>query len=437
MTPTYHQTTLPNGLRVVTTPMPAMYSMSVVVMLGVGSRFETDAQAGSSHLLEHMLFKGTVRRPAARIISEAIERTGGVLDASTGKEETACSARVAGADAALAIDLLADMILDSLIDPAEVAKEKQVIIEELGMALDSPQEWVHTLLDEILWPGHPLGRDVAGTRESVAGLDRASLIAFRAGHYAPANTVVSLAGNIDEGALLAATARHFATWPPRGPLWGSPGGIPSPPLAAPSPAGGPRLRIDRRDTEQVNLCVAAGGVDHHDPDRYAFDVLTSLIGGGVSSRLFLEVRERRGLVYDIHSYGQRFADTGAFVTYAGVDPENAVEVVAEIVRQIDRVRAEAVPDDELERFKQSYRGRLLLGLEDTYSVAAWYGGQVLLRGAIQSPEEVMAAVEGITAEQVQKVARRLFTTASLRLAAIGPLDDEDEKALEETLQGER
>jgi predicted Zn-dependent peptidase len=373
-----------------------------------------------------MLFKGTERRPTARIIAEEIERTGGGLDASTGKEEIVCSARVAGADAELAIDLLADMVLRSLVEPAELEKEKQVIVEELGMAFDSPHEWVHTLLDEIIWPGHPLGRDVAGTRASVEALDRQGLVAFRDAHFTPATTVVSLAGHMDEPALQAAIARRFAAWQPRA--------IPRP-LPAPSePRGGRRVRIDQRDTEQVNLCVATGGVDHHDPDRFAFDVLASVIGGGVSSRLFLEIRERRGLVYDIHSYGQRFADTGAFVTYAGVDPENAVEVVAEIVRQIERVRREPVGEDELDRFKQSYKGRLLLGLEDTYSVASWYGGQLLLRGTIQSPEEIIARVEAITAGQLMEVAGRLFTDESLHLAAIGPLDDGEAAALEDTLR---
>ncbi|GAC1406265.1 MAG: pitrilysin family protein [Chloroflexota bacterium] len=401
-----------------------MYSASVAVMLGVGSRFEDDVDAGSSHLLEHMLFKGTERRPSARIISEEIEGTGGALDASTGKEETIYSARVAGADLDLAIDLLADMTRHSLVEPAEVEKEKQVIVEELGMSLDSPQEWVHTLLDGILWPGHPLGRDIAGTRESVAALSREGLLSFRTAHYLPATTVISVAGAIDEEAVLAAIESRFASW--------QPGPRRSFATSAPRERA-PRVTVDRRATEQVNLCLAADGVHHHDPDRYAYDLLAALLGGGISSRLFLEVRELRALVYDIHSFGQRYADTGAFVTYAGVDPENVREVVAEILRQMNRLREEVVDEAELERFKKSYTGRLLLGLEDTYGVATWCGGQMLLRDTIHSPEEVIAGVQAVTPGDIQRLACRLFTDDALRLAAIGPLGSREIAALERLL----
>ncbi len=426
MTLPYRRTTLDNGLRVVTIPMPSMYSASVAIYLAVGSRFEDDGRAGSSHLLEHMLFKGTTRRPSAQIISETIEGTGGVLDASTGKEETACSARVAGVHVELAIDLLADMILHSLIEPAEMEKEKQVIIEELGMSLDSPQEWVHTLLDNIVWPDHPLGREIAGTRESVAGLNRAGLKTFHDTYYAPQSTVVGVAGNIDEEAVLAAIQTHFGAWRP---------GTPPQPMPAPRlQRSASRVYVDSRDTAQVNLCLATGGIDNHDPDRIAFDLLANIIGGGVSSRLFLEVRERQGLVYDIHTYSQRMSDTGTLVTYAGVDPENAGKVVAEIMRQLDRVRREPVGSVELERFKQNYVGRLLLGLEDTYSVAAWCAGQELVHGVVQSPVDIIATVDAITADTLQDLAGRLLTDDSLRLAAIGPLDDGDIATLEEQLR---
>jgi len=421
----YSVATLPNGLRVITTPMPTMYSVSALVFLGVGSRFEDDAVAGSSHLLEHMLFKGTARRPTAQILSETIESTGGSLDASTGKEETILSARVAGADADLALDLLADMLLNSLFAAPEVDKEKGVIVEELSMIADSPAEWVHTLLDGIIWPGHPLGRDIGGTRESVLGLTRADLVRFRDSHYAPATTVISVAGNLNVQATLATVERLFSSWAPRA----APQALAAPPIAA-----APRIHVEERDTEQLNLCVSTGGVDHHDPDRFAFDLLGSILGGGVSSRLFLELRERRGLVYDIHTSGQRLSDTGALVTYAGVDPRNVQVLVKEVVGQLDRLRREPVGHDELARFKSSYKGHILLGLEDTYSVASWCGGQQLLRRSIQSPEEVIAAVEEVQVADLQRVARDLFTDQSLRLAAIGPLDDADAAALEEELR---
>lgn len=412
----YEVVRLPNGLRLVLAPMPHVYSAAVVAYVGTGSRYESPAEAGSSHLIEHMLFKGTERRPLTQEISEEIERLGGSLNASTDKETTAYWAKVPGEDIATAVDLLGDMLLHSVVDAAEVRKEKRVVIEELGMAMDSPQDWVNTLLDETIWPGNSLGRDVAGTRESVAKLTRAGLLRYLKRHYTPRATVVSVAGRIDRDAVYRLVEEAFGGWE------GGAGPAHEPGEYA---GGGPRVRLERRETEQVNLCLALRGLSQRDPRRYALDLLNTILGGAMSSRLFVEVRERLGLAYDIHSYTERFDDTGMTVVYAGMDPDTAPRVVREILGVLRGLRDEPVSAGELERVKKGYRGRLMLGLEDTSSVASWCGAQELLYGAIATPDEVLARVEAVTAADIQGLATELFQDDYLRLAVIGPYDNED------------
>ncbi len=411
----YEVARLPNGLRLVMAPMPHVYSATVVVYIGAGSRYESPAEAGSSHLIEHMLFKGTERRPLAQEISEEIERLGGSLNASTDKETTAYWAKVPGEDMATAVDLLGDMILHSRFDAAEVRKEKRVVIEELGMAMDSPQDWVNTLLDETVWPGNPLGREVAGTRESVAKLTRARLARYLKQHYTPGAAVVSVAGRIDRDEARRLVEDAFGGWE---------GGPPPPHEPGRYAGGGPRVRLERRDTEQTNLCLAVRGLPHADPRRYALDLLNTILGGAMSSRLFVEVRERLGLVYDIHSFVERFDDTGMTVVYAGMEPGAATRVVREILAVLKRLRDEPVGAEELEKVKKGYRGRLVLGLEDTSSVASWCGAQELVYGTIATPDEVLARVETVTPAGIQELAAELFRDEYLRLAVIGPYEDE-------------
>lgn len=412
----YRLSTLGNGVRVVTTTMPGMYSVTLSVFLAVGSRHERPEDAGSAHLVEHMLFKGTPRRPTAEVISETIERVGGMMNASTDKEMTAYWAKVGRDQAPVAADLLADMLLHSLFAQDEVEKERRVVIEELGMSMDSPQEWVHTLIDERIWPDTALGRDVAGSRESVAGLSRGGLLAFHAASYRPDATVVSVAGGIEHGEALSLVAGLFGDWQPAA---SAPGilldGPPITYAAAP-----PSLLFDDRDTEQVNFCLSLRGISRNSPDRYAFDLLTSILGGAMSSRLFLEIRERRGLAYDIHSYCNKLEETGSIVTYAAVEPSRCAEVVREIVHQHARLRTETVADAELEKAKDHYKGRLLLGLEDTQSVAGWGGVQQLLYGSIRQPEEVCAAIDRVEPDDLRRLADECFRDDYLRLVALGP-----------------
>lgn len=405
---------LSNGLRLIVAPMSDRYSVTAAIYVGTGSRYETDEQAGSSHLLEHMLFKGTEQRPTAEEISAAIEAVGGSMNASTDKEATVYWARVASDDMPLAIDLLGDMLLHSRMETAEVRKEKRVVGEELGMAMDSPQDWVHTLIEQAIWPGEALGRDVAGTRESVARLTRTGLRRYMADQYTPRATVISVAGRVDTQAVATIIEDAFGAWR----------GV-EPPAHVPGSyrAQAPTVTLEQRETEQTNLCLAVRGLSHHDPRRHALDLLNSILGGGISSRLFVEVRERQGLVYDIHSYGDRLDDTGMVVVYAGMDPRAGPGVVSEVLKALRRLRDEPVGDDELRKVKGQYRGRLLLGLEDTSSVANWCGAQELMLNRIQSPDEVLEEVMAVTALDIQSLANDLFRDEFLRLAVIGPYAD--------------
>ncbi|MDB5057298.1 MAG: hypothetical protein JWO59_770 [Chloroflexi bacterium] len=407
-------TRLDNGLQVVTAPMPGMYSVTASVIVTVGSRHETDQQAGSAHLIEHMLFKGTEKRPTAEVISETIERVGGLLNASTDKDLTVYWAKVSKDKADLAMDLLSDMVLHSQFARSEVEKERRVVIEELGMSIDSPQDWVHTLIDEQCWPGTPLGRDVAGSKDSVASLTRDGLVQFMRQHYRPDTTIVSLAGGISHEAGIELARSMFGRW----------NADTSSPSDGFIPIDYPRLPpvilYDERGTEQVNMCVASRGIARTSPDRYAFELLTSILGGSMSSRLFLEIRERRGLAYDIHSYGNTVADTGSLVTYAAVEPKHCIDVVDEVIKQMNLLKSGNVTLAELDKVKDNHKGRLLLGLEDTQSVAGWCGVQLALYGEIRKPEEVCDDVDRVTLEDVQRIAVECFQSDYLRLVALGP-----------------
>ncbi len=410
----FTQARLDNGMRVVAAPMPGMYSVTISVLIGVGSRHERAPEAGSAHLIEHMLFKGTPSRPSAEVISETIERAGGMMNAGTDQELTNFWTRVSGGQLALAGDLLADMVLHSLIDPHEVEKERRVVLEELSTSLDTPQEWVHTLIDEQCWPNTPLGRDVLGTRESVSALTQPKLLRFMHAAYQPERSLVSIAGAIEAEAAIDLAERLFGEWRSEPAAW-------SPPERVEYQSRPPAVFYDSRETEQVNLCLATRGVSRLSADRFAFDLLTAILGGGMSSRLFVEIRERKALAYDIHTYNNKLADTGSLVTYAAVDPERCREVVIEVLRQLTRLRDEEVPEGELEKVKDYSKGRLLLGLEDTQSVANWCGVQQQLQGVIMQPVEVCAAIDRVTTADIQRLAQACFRDDFLRLAALGPI----------------
>lgn len=419
----HERATLANGIRILTARMPWVRSVSIVYFFGVGSRYEAADESGVSHFIEHMLFKGSERYPTAQAISETIEGVGGALDAATDKELTVYSAKIASVHFELAMGLLADMVRHPRLEEAEMEKERRVIVEEIGMYRDSPQEWVGVLGDETFWPDNlPLGREVAGTRETVEGIARARLRDYYASHYVPGNLVLSVVGNVEHDAVVEAAERLLGDWAPREtPTW-----APCPP-----PLETPRVRLETRRTEQTNLCLYTLGLPHRDADYYASVLLNAVLGDGMASRLFLNVREREGLAYDVSSAPMHYHDTGAFIVYAGVDPKRVDAALRAILAELARLRDEPVTAAELRRVKEYTKGRMALRLEDTHSVASWLGGQEALLREVRELDETLARIEAVTIADVQRLARRLFADEWLRLAVIGP--QKDAKALERLL----
>jgi predicted Zn-dependent peptidase len=409
----YHLTRLPSGVRVITAPMRERASASVTVMFGVGSRHEPAERSGISHFVEHMLFKGGRRYPTAKAISEAIEGVGGALNAATDREVTMLWAKVPADRLGLAVEVLGDMAFHSLFDPAELAKERQVVIEELRMYRDNPQEYVGTLFDEVMWPDHPLGRDVAGTEETVRTFERDDCLRHLAEHYHAESVVVSVAGAVEHGMVEALVAEAMGGW--------GDGARPPAAPAEPVPAR-PEVRVLNRRTEQANVMVGARAPGYRDADRYVLDVLNILLGEGMSSRLFLELRENRGLVYDVHSFTVKLSDSGALGICLGCEPRQARRALGAAVDELRRLAEETVGHDELWRAREYARGRLVLQLEGTNSMGSYLGQQELLTGEVLLPETVVERVNAVSAEEVRRLAGRLLG-GGLRGAVIGPFRD--------------
>jgi len=406
----HQKTTLDNGLRLVTTTMPHTRSVSIYFFIGIGSRYETEAQAGISHFIEHLHFKGTPQRVTAKEISEAIEGVGGFLNGGTDKELTVYLCRVAQPHFPLALNVLVDMLLHSKFDPVDIERERQVIIEEINRSKDSPSQQVNTLIDELLWPGHPLGRDIAGSKESIAAITKDMMLDYLRSQYLPDNTVVAIAGNIQHQEAVTAVSQAVANWTNQ---------QPRPGYAAYQEQPNPRLKVERRDTEQAHLCLALPGLPLLHPKRFTLDLLNVILGEGMSSRLFTEVRDKLGLAYSIHSYVDHFLDSGSVTVYAGVEPKKLPVAIKAILEQLSQLK-EAVPESELSKAKELSKGRLLLRMEDTRSVAGWMGGQEILTGRILTVDQVVSIIDAITADQLKELAQELLVGEHLRIAVVGP-----------------
>jgi predicted Zn-dependent peptidase len=410
----YQRTTLNNGLRVLTETMPQTRSVSICIFIGVGSRYESEAQAGVSHFIEHLCFRGTPKRTTAREISEAIEGVGGIINAGTDKELTVYWCKVTQPHLSLALDVLADILLNSRFDLADIERERQVITEEINMSLDSPAQLVNMLIDELLWPQHPLGRDIAGTKESVAAISREMIVDYLGQKYLPANTVVSIAGAGEHQEMVSAVEQALGEWTET---------KPNPTYSPHEERGFAPLRIEKKETEQAHLCLALSGLPLLHPKRFTLDLLNVILGEGMSSRLFTEIRDRMGLAYSIHSYAEHFADTGSVTIYAGVEPKNLQLTIKAILEQLARLK-EIVPEAELTKAKELSKGRLVLRMEDSRTVAGWMGGQEILTRRILSIDEIIAIVDAITAEEIKEMAHEILVSNKLRLAVVGPVADE-------------
>ncbi|TAJ16413.1 MAG: insulinase family protein [Dehalococcoidia bacterium] len=403
--------TLPNGLRVVVTPISTAQSAAVSLWVGVGSRDETPTTNGLSHYIEHMLFKGTERRPTAAMISEAIEGAGGGLNAFTTKEVTCYWNNLPYERVETGLDVLADMLQHSVMVEAEVERERTVVQQELRRAKDSPGSWVGELISDATYGNQPIGWPIGGTLDTVGQMHRDDFFSHMATHYHPQNAVLSIAGNVEVARVTELAGTLFSAWAPRE-------GVSRDHAKAERPAE--YIRIDEREIEQCNLMLAVLGLGRKDPDRYALDIMNTALGRGMSSRLFTEVRERRGLAYSVGSGSSRYRDIGSVSVSAGVTREHQEEALQVILGELNRIATEPMGDEELTRTKDYAAGSFRLGLETPMSFAQRFGGQLLQDGEIEPPDVTVARLRAVTAADVQRVAARLFTDAKFSLAVVGP-----------------
>jgi len=411
----YTKTVLDNGLRVITSVMPHTRSVCLAFLIGAGSCYESEGEAGISHFAEHMYFKGTKRRPTAKEISQDVEGVGGIINAGTDKEMTVFWCKVADAHFPVALDVLCDLLRNSRFDSNDIEQERRVIIEEINMHMDIPQQRVNMLIDELLWPDQPLGREIIGSKKTLATITRERMLGYITHRYLPNDTVISIAGNIQPDEALGRIEALFHDWF---------AGQVSAGYVTNSGQDTPRLRIEHKNSEQVHLCLGVHGFSRFHPRRFALDLLNTAFGVGMSSRLFTEIREKKGLAYDIHSYVEHFLNSGSFVIYAGVDTNKAETAIATVVEEIAKLR-QGITADELRRAKELSKGRLQLRLEDSQNVALWLGGQELLRREILDIDEVISIIEAITEDELKQVAQEILIDNGLNLAVVGPVKKEE------------
>jgi predicted Zn-dependent peptidase len=412
------RTTLPSGLRIVTESIPTTRSAALGVWVGIGSRDETPAMSGASHFLEHLLFKGTHKRTALQISSE-IEAVGGETNAFTTKEYTCYYARVLDADLPLAVDVLCDAVADSIMEPADVETERGVILEEIAMHEDEPGDEVHDVFTEAIFGSHPLGRLISGTEESITPMTRNQIHGFYRRRYKAPNIVIAAAGNLDHATVVRLVRKALAGTP----LDSEPAAPAAPRSSAKRvPTQRPHTVVRNRDTEQGHLVLGGVGIGRIDERRFALGVLNNVLGGGMSSRLFQEIREKRGLAYSVYSYASQYADAGLFGVYAGCAP-GKVEEVLDLVRiELERVAAKGVSADEIARGKGMVKGSYVLGLEDTGSRMSRLAKSELLYGDLMSVDELLRRVDEVTPDEVNAVAAEMFAQP-MSLAVVGPFDE--------------
>ena len=410
----FKKTITDNGLRIITNKIPHTESVSIMFYIGTGSRHESLKESGISHFLEHILFKGSSKYPTARDISEAIEGVGGVLNASTDRELTTYWCKVPAKDFGLALDVLSNFIRDPILESTEIEKERQVILEELAMTYDIPSYRVELLIDEIMWPNQQLGRDVGGTRESVSNIDKDMIINYMQRQYTTKNVVVSVAGNIEHEYVIDTISKTFADWRSNTPEEYYP---------STDTQLNPLIGLITHQSEQAHLCLGFKGLPYNHEDRNALDVLNTIMGEGMSSRLFIRLREIEGLVYDVHSTTSHLHDCGSFITYAGVDPKNAIKATQSILEEFSNIK-DNVSDREMTKAIKYMQGRLLLRMEDTRSVAAWFGAQEILHSQSLSVQDMLKNIEELKPDDIRRVAKNILDENKLSMAIVGPFSDE-------------
>jgi predicted Zn-dependent peptidase len=412
----YERHTLENGLRVLTAPLPHAQSVACFVMLAAGSRYEQAENRGIAHFAEHMFFKGTERRPTSRDLTTIVDGIGGEFNAFTSKEYTGYYVRCAGADRDVALDVLVDMLRHSKFDPEEVEREKGVILEEMNMYFDTPRDYISSVYEELMFGENPLGWETLGTKETIRGATRETFLEYLERWYTPQRMVVGVSGKVGDDLL--PTLEGLL-----GDMGGNGAGSPAP--AQLERDGRPRVRVHHKDSDQAQICLGVPSYPLEHPDRYALQLLATVLGSGMSSRLFTEVRERRGLAYYVYGMNHSYTDAGTLLAQGGVDLARVDEAVKVVVEQFRRMAEETVPSDELEKARSYAKGRFVLQTESPQGVILFGLRREVLEGRAAEPEEIVAGLDAVTAEDVQRVARDVIRDGALHVAVIGPFEDEE------------
>jgi predicted Zn-dependent peptidase len=406
----FERTALPDGPRVISARLPGTRALSVAAYVLAGSRLETRDRAGVAHFMEHLTFKGTRAYPSTRDVSEAVEGIGGTCNAATDRESTVYWTRLPVREAERAVGMLGELIVRPLLRDADIARERDIIVEEIRSYHDDPGHYIFTVFDEAFFGDSPLGWEIAGDEKSVRALDNAVIRDFWATAYRPANTVVAVAGDLDHAAAVGLVQQAFGQ-----------GNGPVPRYApAPSLPNGERVRVVHRPGSQAHLCVGVPALRRDDPDAWTLELLNTVLGDGASSRLFLNVREEAALAYDVHSFQSDYADCGVLGIYAGVDPDDLAAALGAILAELARLRDELIPEDELAKARAYSRGRLELRLEESRHVASWLGVQEALHERVLTLEDAVAELEAVTPERIRDLCRRLIRDDALTLAVVAP-----------------
>lgn len=415
----FNKQTLSNGLRVLTIPMPSLESVTVTVWVKTGSRNETLKNSGVSHFLEHMFFKGTSNRPTAKQIAEEIDQIGGVQNAGTSKEYTEYYIKCRADKIEVAFDLLSDMTLNSLLDAKEIEREKGTIIEEIRMYEDTPMMNIGEVFESLIYSGHSLEMDIAGTEKSVSGMKRSNFIDYRNSFYNPDNIIITVAGGVTEKAVVALAQKYFS-------------GLKNVKTNTlenlfSASQSKPKIKLHNKKKEQTHVILGFLADGKNYKNKYAQTLLATILGGGMSSRMFTEVRERRGLAYSIRTSMDRYTDIGYIGTYAGLDTKRADEAVKVILEQHYELlnNKQPIKNEELHKAKEYLKGHLSLALEDTSDVSSFFGDQELFSEKVLTPEDVFKKVDGVTMDDVNFEAKRLFVPERLNLAIIGPYENDE------------
>jgi predicted Zn-dependent peptidase len=407
----YTRNLLKNGLRVLTVPMEGTQTVTVVVMAGVGSRYEKEKEAGLSHFIEHMFFKGTLKRPTTLDISEELDAVGGEFNAFTSKDRTLYYAKVDAKHFDTAMDVVADIFLNSKMDAKEIEKERGTILQELNMYEDTPVRSVADVFENLLYDGNPLGREIIGTKKTIQSFQRKEFIEYLENFYVANNTIVCVAGKFDENKSLKTIEKYFSSMPRKKikeffPIKDS--------------QRQPAVRIKFKKTDQTHFILGVRAYKENHPNRFALSLLSVILGGNMSSRLFIEVREKLGLAYYVKTEIEAYADCGYLAAQVGVEHKNLELTIKTILREYQKIASHKVGEKELQKAKDFIKGKSLMGLEASDEVAMFFIGQEIKKKKILTPNEIFAKIDSVTSDDILKVAREIFSKKSFNLAIIGP-----------------